>query len=99
MSNIIKDASIPKDITLLRTECDKSIRRIVEQIDNKRASTWSIARKTDISQSLVVLIYNNPQRNLSRKVMIKIIRATTRPKRRKSKNIQSLKGHWYSDAK
>jgi threonine synthase len=72
------DIEIPRDIEALRELCVPIVKRFISQIKNKRASTYSIGKKTGVSYELIRLIVNKPDRNLSRKVMKKFVQTCTR---------------------
>jgi hypothetical protein len=78
MLNKRYNREIPRDDATLRLECIRIVKRIVDRINNKRASTRSIAKKANVSNVLIHLICKNPDRKLSRKVMKKFVQSFTR---------------------
>ena len=78
MSHKRYNRDIPRDEATLRAECIKIVKRLISQLNNKRASFRSIAKKANVSHNLIYLIYKDPDRKLSRKVMKKFVQAFTR---------------------
>jgi len=78
MLNKRYNRDIPRDISELESLCVPIVKRIVDRINNQRASYRSIAKQANVSYVLIHLICKNPNRKLSRKVMKKFVQAFTR---------------------
>jgi hypothetical protein len=70
--------AIPRDIGSLRELCLKIRQRLITQINNETASGRSIARKVGVDHKTILSFIYDPEKNLSRKVMVKIVSKTTR---------------------
>ena len=77
------EIDIPRNIEAVKAMYRKSLSRLITQNKNGK-SFRAIARKiSNISDPTVGSLIKYPDRNVSRKVMIKVIRATTKPKKKK----------------
>ena len=86
--------AIPRDMDTLGKLCRPIIRRFISQINEDRATFRSIGKKVGISHVSIYSIYKNPNKDLSRKVMIKILRTCTRKQLVKPKLKIAVPGRW-----
>jgi len=92
----IQEVDIPKSLAAIGSMYTRSLRTLITQIKRGK-SIRSLADKCRVSHTAMSYILKAPERTPSRKMMIKIIRATTKP--RKKKVLESIgKRLWHPDA-
>lgn len=78
MSNVDGNRVIPNNLDALRRLVRPVLQRFKTQINKETASYRSIGKRAGISHEQVRLMVQNPEKNLSRKTMIKLVQRCTK---------------------
>lgn len=97
MVNLRSDGYRTYDLRLIRALYVRKLNLLKRQIRAGK-SIRHIARRLRLSHPTVASILRDPQRSVSRKVMLKIIRKTTKKKPKPERTFGKIVGRWAPDA-
>jgi molybdenum-dependent DNA-binding transcriptional regulator ModE len=96
VENPSANRSIQKNLKALEVAYHRALKRILGRIRNG-GSIRQQAQKIGLSHAALNYIVKNPEKHPQRKTMIKVIRATERPKTRR-KVVHPITGKWCQDS-